>query len=198
MAYTKALEELIDKLTLFPGIGPKTAQRLAMYILRMPYEEVRSMAQSMIKVKRKVKRCSICFFVTESDPCPICSDSSRDVSTIMVVEDSEDVAAIERTGTYKGKYQVLSGVLSPLEGVGPEDLHIDQLVKRIKKDGISEAILAVNPTMEGEATALYIVRLLKNLDITVTRLARGIPVGGQLTQFDEVTLEKAIAGRVRV
>lgn len=195
MAYTKALEELIAHLTRLPGVGPKTAQRFAMFILRMPYEDVKAMSQSMVQVKRKVKRCSNCFFVTESDPCPICSDERRDPSIIMVVEDSEDVAAVERTAVYKGRYHVLSGVLSPLEGIGPQDLRIDELVERIGREDITEIILAVNPTMEGEATALYIMRLLKPHDVLITRLARGIPVGGQLAQFDEVTLEKAITGR---
>jgi recombination protein RecR len=198
MAYTKALEELMNRLTKLPGVGQKTAQRLAMHILRMPYDDVRAMAQSMIQVKRKVKRCSVCFFVTESDPCPICSDQSRDASTIMVVEDSEDVAAVERTGAHRGLFHVLSGVLSPLEGIGPQDLRLEELVARIKGGGVKEVILAVNPTMEGEATATFLTKLIKPLDVTMTRLARGIPVGGLLDQFDGVTLEKAITGRVKV
>ncbi len=197
MAYTRALEELIANLTRLPGVGPKTAQRLAMHILRMPFEEVKAMAQSMVQVKRKVKRCSTCFFVTESDPCSICAAADRDRSVLMVVEDSEDLAAVERTGAFRGLYHVLAGVLSPLEGIGPQDLRIDELINRVKEGGFNEVILAVNPTMEGEATALYLTRLLKSLPAAISRLARGIPVGGQLDQFDDVTLEKAIAGRNR-
>jgi recombination protein RecR len=197
VAYTKAIEDLIASLARLPGVGPKTAQRLALHILGMPYDEVRAMAQNLIQVKRKVKRCSNCFFVTESDPCPICLDERRDPSLLMVVEDSEDVAAIERTGAYRGRYHVLSGVLSPLEGIGPRDLRIDELLARVRPGGLAEVILALNPTMEGEATATYLTRLLKPLGVPASRLARGIPVGGQLSHFDDVTLEKAITGRSR-
>jgi recombination protein RecR len=198
MTYTGSLEELIGRLTKLPGIGPKTAQRLAMHLFRMPYDEVRALAQSMVQVKRKVKRCSSCFFVTESDPCSICVDAARDAALLMVVEDSEDVVAVERTGAYRGRYHVLSGVLSPLEGIGPQDLRFGELVERIKAGGIAEVIMAVNPTMEGEATAIYLAGLLQPLGVPLTRLARGIPVGGQLNQFDDVTLEKSISGRVRL
>ncbi len=198
MAYTGSLEDLIARLAKLPGIGSKTAQRLALHLFRMPYEEVRALAQSMVQVKKKVKRCSTCFFVTESDPCSICVDPGRDAALLMVVEDSEDVAAVERTGAYRGRYHVLSGVLSPLEGIGPQDLRLEELVRRIKEGGVIEVILAVNPTMEGEATAVYLTRLLKPLEVSMSRLARGIPVGGQLNQFDEVTLEKAISGRGRL
>jgi recombination protein RecR len=198
LTYTGSLEELIGRLTKLPGIGPKTAQRLAMHLFRMPYDEVHALAQSMVQVKRKVKRCSLCFFVTESDPCSICVDPARDATLLMVVEDSEDVAAVERTGAYRGRYHVLSGVLSPLEGIGPQDLRLDELVARIKTGTVGEVIMAVNPTMEGEATAIYVARLLQPLGVPLTRLARGIPVGGQLNQFDDVTLEKAISGRVRL
>jgi recombination protein RecR len=196
MAYTRSLEDLISHLTKLPGIGPKTAQRLAMHILGMSDTEVKEMARSMVQVKKKVKRCSTCFFVTESDPCPICADGQRNGTILVVVEDSEDLAALEKTGAYKGLYHVLSGVLSPLEGIGPQDLKINQLVERIKAGGIDEVVLAVNPTMEGEATAIYLARLIKPLGVKLTRLARGIPVGGQLNQYDDVTLEKAISGRL--
>ncbi len=195
MIYTRALEDLIARLARFPGIGPKTAQRLAMHILRLPDEEVKEMAQSMLAVKKKVRRCSICFFVTETDPCAMCADERRDRSMLMVVEDSEDVAAIEHTGSYRGRYHVLSGVLSPLEGIGPQDLRIEELLARLRQGGVAEVILAVNPTQEGEATSLHLTRQIKPLGMKITRLARGIPVGGQLDQYDEVTLEKAINGR---
>jgi len=196
MAYTKSLEDLINHLTRLPGIGPKTAQRLAMFILGMSDAEVKDMARSMVRVKQKVKRCSTCFFVTESDPCPICADEQRNGTILLVVEDSEDLAAVEKTGAYRGRYHVLSGVLSPLEGIGPQDLNIEPLVEKIKAGGIGEVVLAVNPTMEGEATAIYLARLIKPLGVKLTRLARGIPVGGQLNQYDDVTLEKAISGRL--
>lgn len=198
MAYTRTLEELINHLTRLPGVGSKTAQRLAMHILRMPSEEVKEMARSMVQVKKKVKRCSVCFFVTESDPCGICSNEQRDPASILVVESSEDLAAVEKTGAYRGRYHVLSGVLSPLEGIGPEDLRIGELITRLKAGGVRELILAINPTMEGEATSIYLARIIKPLGVRMTRLARGIPVGGLLSQYDDITLEKAIHGRLEV
>jgi recombination protein RecR len=193
--HSKSVEDLAARLAAFPGIGPKTALRLALHVLRIPPQEVEALARSILQVQQRVRRCAVCHVMTETDPCPVCTDQGRDQGLLMVVEDSEDVAAVERTGAYRGRYHVLGGVLSPLEGVGPQDLNLDSLRARLRTGGLREVILAVNPTLEGEATTLYLQRLLRDADLAVTRLARGIPVGGQLDQYDEVTLEKAITGR---
>ncbi len=191
---SESLEKLIGELSKLPGIGRKTAQRLAFYLLKQPREEVESLAQALVDVKEKTKLCSICFNITETDPCPICSDSRRDHGTICVVEEPNDVLAIEKTGMYHGVYHVLGGALSPLDGVGPENLKIKELLTRMT-DEVQEIILATNPNVEGEATALYIQKLIKPLGKRVTRLARGIPTGSDLEFVDELTLSRALEGR---
>lgn len=196
MFYTsESLETLIDEFSQFPGIGRKTAQRLAMYIMKLPREEVVSMARALVDVKDKVKNCSVCSNFTENDPCFICSSAKRDQNTICVVEEPNDVLAIEKTNDFNGLYHVLGGSLSPLDGIGPDELKIKELLKRIS-DQTFEIILALNPNVEGEATTLYLSRLLKPIGLKVTRLARGIPIGGDLEFADEATLSRAIEGRV--
>lgn len=198
MFYTsESLETLIDELSQFPGIGRKTAQRLAMYIMKLPREEVVSMARALVDVKDKVKNCSVCFNFTEDNPCFICSSTKRDQNTICVVEEPNDVLAIEKTNDFDGLYHVLGGSLSPLDGIGPDELKIKELLKRIT-DQTYEIILALNPNVEGEATTLYLSRLLKPIGLKVTRLARGIPIGGDLEFADEATLSRAIEGRVAI
>lgn len=198
MLYTsESLEILIDELSSLPGIGRKTAQRLAMFIMKLPKEEVEKLAEALISVKEKVKNCSICSNFTESDPCFICSSPKRDPNTICVVEEPNDVIAIEKTNEFNGLYHVLGGSLSPLDGIGPEDLKIKELLQRINEN-TKEIILALNPNIEGEATTLYLAKLLKPIGIKVTRIARGIPIGGDLEFADEATLSKAIEGRVQI
>jgi recombination protein RecR len=198
MLYTsELLETLIDELSRLPGIGRKTAQRLAMYIMKLPREEVVGMAKALINVKDKVKNCSICSNFTEEDPCFICSSPKRDRTTICVVEEPNDVIAIEKTNDFIGLYHVLGGALSPLDGIGPEDLKIKELLQRID-DNTLEIILALNPNVEGEATTLYLSRLLKPVGIKLTRIARGIPIGSDLEFADEATLSRAIEGRVTI
>ncbi|MDI6779354.1 MAG: recombination mediator RecR [Bacteroidota bacterium] len=198
MLYTsELLETLIDELSRLPGIGRKTAQRLAMYIMKLPREEVVGMAKALVNVKDKVKNCSICSNFTEEDPCFICSSPKRDRTTICVVEEPNDVIAIEKTNDFIGLYHVLGGALSPLDGIGPEDLKIKELLQRID-DNTLEIILALNPNVEGEATTLYLSRLLKPVGIKLTRIARGIPIGSDLEFADEATLSRAIEGRVTI
>jgi len=177
-----------------PGIGRKTAQRITFYILKETKEEAASLAQAILDVKDKVKYCSICFNITESDPCWICLDGKRDKTLICVVEEANDVLALEKTAEYKGLYHVLGGALSPLDGIGPDNLRIKELLTRLKDD-VKEVILATNPNVEGEATAIYLSKLIKPLGVKVTRIARGLPVGGDLEYADQVTLTKAIEGR---
>lgn len=193
----KSLEELVEKLSKFPGIGRKTAQRMAFYILNLPKEEVVSLAGVIRGVKEKVRFCSVCFNLTEEDPCPICTDPQRDSTTICVVEEAKDVLSIDQAQGYNGLFHVLGGVISPLDGVGPEELRIKELRERLKK-GIKEVIIATNPTTEGEATALYLSKIIKPLEIKTTRIARGIPIGGELEYTDKVTLSKAIEGRMEM
>jgi recombination protein RecR len=191
------LEELVEKLSQLPGIGRKTAQRMAYHILNLPQEDVFSLAEAIRGVKEKVKLCSICFNLTEEDPCPICTDPQRDRSVICMVEEPKDVLTIDQAGGYNGLYHVLGGVISPLDGVGPEELRVKELEERLKK-GVKEVIIATNPTTEGEATALYLSKLIKQLGIKVTRIARGIPMGGELEYADRITLSKAIEGRTQM
>jgi recombination protein RecR len=191
---SESLEKLIGEFSKLPGIGRKTAQRLAFYLLKQPREEVEALAQALVDVKEKTKLCSVCFNITETDPCPICSDVRRDHTTICVVEEPNDVLAIEKTGMYHGVYHVLGGALSPLDGVGPENLKIKELLARMT-DEVQEVILATNPNVEGEATALYIQKLVKPLGKRITRLARGIPTGSDLEFVDELTLSRALEGR---
>ncbi|VAX22715.1 Recombination protein RecR [hydrothermal vent metagenome] len=194
----ESLTRLVDRLQKLPGIGQKTAERLAFFILKSSTEEVKRLAQALTDVKEKVKLCSRCNSTTEADPCSICSDPSRDHSLICVVEEPHDVFAIERVAEFRGVYHVLMGVLSPLDGVGPEELKIEELARRIDKGGIREVIIATNPNSEGEATAMYIAKTLKEKDVAVSRIARGLPMGGDLEYADEMTLSKALGGRVRM
>lgn len=191
-----SIEKLIEEFSKFPGIGKKTAQRMAFFVLKQRKEESEALAQAILDVKSKVSYCSVCFNITEDDPCAICKDEKKDRSTICVVEEANDVAALERTNQYKGLYHVLGGVLSPLDGIGPEDLKVKELLARLKDKQIQEVIIATNPSTEGEATAIYLSRLIKPLSIKVTRIARGLPAGGDLEYADQTTLANALEGRV--
>jgi recombination protein RecR len=196
MLYTsESLENLIEELTKFPGIGRKTAQRIAMFILKQPKEEVEKLVKAIIDVKEKIKYCSICFNITETDPCPICSNPKRDKSTICVVEEPMDVLAIEKTNEYNGVYHVLGGVINPLEGIGPEDLKIRELISRISTGGINEVIIALNPSVEGETTSMYVANLIKPFGVKVSRIARGLPIGTALEYADTATIVRAIENR---
>jgi len=190
------VEKLIDAFSRFPGIGKKTAQRMAFFILKSSNENAVFLAQAVMDVKSNILSCSVCGGITEEDPCGICTDYKRRDDLICIVEEASDIYAFEKTNSYRGKYHVLGGVLSPLDGIGPDDLKIDQLLERVN-DGM-EVILATNPSVEGEATALYIGKLLKDKGIKSSRLARGLPVGGALEYIDEATLIRAIEGRVEL
>lgn len=195
----RAVTQLIEEFHRLPGIGPKTAQRLTFYLLRASKEQSQSLAEALMRLKERVVTCSVCSNIAEEDPCAICRDESRDRSIICVVEEPLDVLAIERTREYRGLYHVLHGAISPVEGIGPEDLKIQELLDRIQQDAaIREIVLATNPNLEGEATALYLERLIKPLGIRLTRLARGLPMGGDLEYADEVTLTRALEGRREV
>lgn len=197
--YSKSVIKLINQFERLPGIGHKTAVRLAFYVLESDISFAKEMAEALIEAKEKTKFCSVCFNLTEQDPCQICEDKSRDNSVICVVENVKDVVAMERTHEYKGLYHVLHGAISPMNNVGAADIKIKELLKRLQDDSIKEVILATNPTIEGEATAMYISRLIKPLEtINVTRIAHGIPVGGDLEYTDEITLIKAIEGRIKM
>jgi len=189
------LARLIDEFHKLPGIGPKSAQRLAYYLLRMPPAEAQALAASILEVKERVTLCSICQNVTEVDPCRVCTDDRRERGIICVVEEPLDILALERSQAYHGLYHVLHGAISPMDGIGPEDLKVSELLQRLRSDEVTEIILATNPNLEGEATAMYLTRLLKPLGVKVTRLARGLPVGGDLEYADDVTLARAMEGR---
>jgi recombination protein RecR len=189
---------LIEALHKLPGIGPKSAQRLTYYLLRASEAEVRALAQALIELKEKTTLCSVCQNVTEDDPCGICTDTERDQSMICVVEEPLDVLAIERTRGFHGLYHVLHGVLSPMEGVGPDELKLNELLARLRKGTVREVIMATNPNLEGEATAMYVSRVVTPLDVRVTRLARGLPTGADLEYADDVTLSRAIEHRQEV
>ena len=191
-----SLEKLIEEFSKLPGIGKKTAQRMAFCILKSKKEVAEALAQALLDVKEKVHYCSICFNITEEDPCSVCKDEKRDRSIICVVEEANDVVALEKTNQYKGLFHVLGGALSPLDGIGPDDLKIKELLSRLKGKQVKEVILATNPNTEGEATAIYIAKLIKPLGIKVTRIARGLPAGGDLEYADQVTLANAIEGRI--
>ena len=193
--YAKPLANLIRELSKLPGIGGKSAQRLAFHILSMDDREAEVLANSITRAKSSMRYCSVCGNLTESDPCEICSDEKRDRTVICVVEQARDVAAMERMKEYNGLYHVLNGAISPMDGIGPEDINLKQLIIRLQQGDIREVILATNPTIEGEATAMYAARLIKPSGIKVTRIAHGIPVGGDLEYTDEVTLSKAMEGR---
>jgi recombination protein RecR len=192
---SETLQALIEEFAKLPGIGRKTAQRLALHILKQPRDEVVQMARALVNVKDRIVYCSVCCNITERDPCAICASPKRDRSMICVVEEPSDVLALERTNEFHGLYHVLGGSLSPLDGIGPEEIKARELVARITPD-IAEVILAMNPNVEGEATTIYLSRLLKPLGVRVTRIARGIPVGGDLEFADEATLTRALEGRI--
>ena len=193
--YSETITKLINQFERLPGIGHKTAVRLAFYILEAPKSVAEEMAKVFLDAKEKVKFCSQCFNITETNPCEICSSNKRDESTLCVVENVKDVVVMEKTHEYKGKYHVLHGSISPMNNITAADIKIKELLERLKDDAIKEVILATNPTVEGEATAMYISRLIKPLGISVTRIAHGIPVGGDLEYTDEITLIKALEGR---
>jgi len=195
VAYAKPIDRLIEALTRLPGIGRKTASRLAFHILRSSASEAQELAGALLDVKEKIHLCSVCFNLTDEDPCRICKDEQRGQDILCIVEGPNDLIAIENTGEYKGRYHVLHGALSPLEGVGPEDIKIKELMERLKKERVSEVILATNPTVEGGATALYLNDLIKPLGVKVTRIAYGIPMGGEIEYSDGMTLTKAMEGR---
>jgi len=192
---TEPVSRLIEEFNKLPGIGPKSAARLTYFLLRMPKEEVMALAEAIIAVKEKTVLCSSCQNITNSNPCAVCASSERDHSIICVVKDPLDIMALERTGQYKGLYHVLHGVLSPMDGIGPDDLKIKELLQRLKTGSVKEIILATNPNLEGEATAMYLQRLLSPFGIRLTRLARGLPIGGDLEYADEITLTHALEGR---
>ncbi|MGO1550352.1 MAG: recombination mediator RecR [Nesterenkonia sp.] len=193
--YEGAVQELIDELGRLPGIGPKSAQRVAFHILEADSEDMTRLAEAIRTVKEKVQFCETCFNVSEESTCRICQDPRREDSVICVVEESKDVMAIERTRSFRGRYHVLGGAISPIAGVGPDQLHIRELLNRLSDDQIQEVILATDPNLEGEATATYLMRMLGSLGIRITRLASGLPVGGDLEYADEVTLGRAFEGR---
>lgn len=193
--YAPTLIRLVDALMRLPGVGAKTAQRLAFYLLKAPKEEAAALAEAIVDLKEKTRLCEICFNVAEEPRCPICQDPGRIRGVLCVVEEANDLMAIERTGEFKGVYHVLQGSLSPLEGRGPDDILAKELVQRLREGEMQEVILATNPNVEGEATALYLQRLIRPLGVRVTRIAHGLPVGGDLEYADEVTLARALSGR---
>lgn len=198
MQYTsKAVEKVIHELSKLPGVGRKSAQRQVFYLLKAPKEQIEQLAQALLELKTRVLSCSICFNITEEDPCPICTDTTRNRNIICVVEEPNDVLAVEKTGEYRGLYHVLGGRLSPLDGIGPDDLHIKSLLNRLTGD-VREVILATNPNAEGEATAVYLAKLIHVLNVKTTKIARGIPVGADLEYADEITLSKALEGRIEI
>ncbi|PEM21493.1 recombination protein RecR [Bacillus wiedmannii] len=198
MHYPEPISKLIDSFMKLPGIGPKTAVRLAFFVLDMKEDDVLGFAKALVNAKRDLAYCSVCGHITDRDPCYICNDSNRDQSVVCVVQEPKDVIAMEKMKEYQGVYHVLRGAISPMEGIGPEDINIPQLLKRLHDETVQEVILATNPNIEGEATAMYISRLLKPTGIKVTRIAHGLPVGGDLEYADEVTLSKALEGRREV
>ena len=195
MPAAEPVSRLIEELSKLPGIGPKSAARLTYYLLRIPEAEARALAEAIIAVKEKTVLCSSCQNITDSNPCAVCASRERDHSIICVVKEPLDIMALERTGQYRGLYHVLHGVISPMDGIGPDDLKIKELLQRLKSSSVKEVILATNPNLEGEATAMYLQRLLSPFSIRLTRLARGLPVGGDLEYADEVTLTHALEGR---
>lgn len=194
--YTGSLRRLIDELGKLPGVGPKSAQRIAFYLLKVPTEDAARLAQAIVDLKENTQLCPICFNVAETDSlCPICLDGRRSTATLCVVEDPRDIVAVERTGQFHGRYHVVHGALNPLEGIGPDQLKVKELLARLEPEGVEEVILCTNPNLEGEATALYLAKLLTPLGLTVTRIASGLPVGGDLEYADELTLGRALEGR---
>ena len=196
--YAGPVQQLIDELGRLPGIGPKSAQRIAFYLLKLPREDAERLARSIQEVKERISFCRRCFNVAEGELCEICADDRRDPAVVCVVEEPRDIVAVEKTQEFRGLYHVLQGAISPIEGVGPEQLRIKELLSRLDAEGIKEIILCTNPNLEGEATAMYLARLLKPLGLTVTRIASGLPVGGDLEYADELTLGRALEGRREV
>jgi recombination protein RecR len=194
-AIPKPVTDLIDAFSRLPGVGPKTASRLTYYLLRAPDELSQSLATAIGDLKAKTRYCSVCYNITEQDPCELCSDPARDTTQIVVVEEPLDVLAVEKTGAYKGRYHVLHGAISPVDGIGPESLKIRELVARVEAGNVLEVIIATNPGMEGDATAMYLQRQLTPTGVKITRLARGLPTGGDLEYVDSVTLLRALQGR---
>lgn len=194
-ALTPSMQRLVEELKRLPGIGEKTATRLAFFVLRADHSFAANLAQAVLGVKEQSRLCSVCFGLTERDPCAICADPRRRTEEVCVVEEAADLMALERAQEYRGRYHVLGGALAPLDGIGPEHLRCGELVERVRQGGISEVIVATNPTPEGEATALYVARLVKPLGVRVTRIARGLPMGGDVEYADVVTLTKSLEGR---
>ena len=195
MIYPKSIAQLIEHFQKFPSVGPKSAQRMAFYLLRMPITEVEKFAQSMIDAKHNTKTCEICFNLSASSPCEICSSPQRDKSIICVVAETKDLIAVEKTNEYKGLYHVLQGLISPMDGIGADDIRIKELLNRLTNDDVKEVILALSPSVEGEATSLYLTKLIKPFGIKISRIAFGLPVGADLEYADEITIAKAIEGR---
>jgi recombination protein RecR len=194
--YSSEISRLIESLSSLPGIGPKSAQRLAFHILHMPKEDVNKIAESLVRARENVHYCKECYTLTDQDICPICQNPKRDHHEIMVVEDTRDLVAYEKTGKYNGVYHVLHGAISPMQGIGPDDIRLKELIVRLQKNDISEVIIATNSSLEGETTAMYISKLIKPTGVKVTRIASGVPVGGDIENIDEVTLLRALEGRV--
>ncbi len=192
------VNRLIEEFSKLPGVGPKSAQRLTYYLLRASPEDAQALAQAILEVKEKIILCSLCQNITDADPCAICRNDQRDQDSICVVEEPLDILALERTGSYKGLYHVLHGVISPMDGIGPDDLKVRELLARLKTGQVQEVIMATNPNLEGEATAMYLTRLIAPLGLKVTRLARGLPMGADLEYADNVTLARALEGRQEV
>jgi recombination protein RecR len=193
--YTQPVQVLIDELGRLPGIGPKSAQRIAFHLLKVPAEDVRRLADALTEAKARVRFCERCWNIADGQLCPICGDSRRDPTVICVVEESRDIVALERTGEFRGTYHVLLGAMNPLEGIGPEQLKIKELFARLEPEGVTEVILCTNPNTEGEVTAMYLARMLKPFGLRITRIASGLPVGGDLEYADELTLGRALEGR---
>ncbi|MCX6356275.1 MAG: recombination mediator RecR [Candidatus Aureabacteria bacterium] len=198
MRYPPAIQKLVEELIRLPGIGPRSAERIVFHLLKSPPDETVRLAGALTELRKKIHHCSSCFNVAQSDPCPICADVRRDQHTLCVVERPTDVVAVERAGNYRGRYHVLMGKIAPLDGVGPEALRIRELIGRVKRGGIGEVIIATGSDVEGEATALYVAKTLKELPVRVTRIAHGIPMGSSLDFSDEVTISKAFQGRTPV
>ena len=194
-AYTQPVQALIDELGRLPGVGPKSAQRIALHLLKAPETDVKRLATTITVAKEKVRFCERCFNIADDELCPICNDTRRDSSTLCVVEEARDIIAIEKTGVFRGRYHVLLGAISPMDGIGPEQLKIRELVARLAPENVTEIIVATNPTIEGDVTALYLARALGPLSIKVTRIGTGLPVGGDLEYADEMTLGRALEGR---
>ncbi len=198
MLYTPSIARLVEELSKLPGIGPKTAQRLAFHLLKVPPEDARSLAEAIVEAREKVTFCSRCFNFAQGEICEFCADARRDPTLVCVVERPQDIVAVERTGEFRGLYHVLGGAISPIDGIGPEELRVRELLERVRKDGVREVIIATNPRVEGEATAMYLANLLKPLGVRATRIASGLPVGGDLEYADEVTLGRALKGRLEL